>query len=365
MFSERDLQALLDYSSDGQVLSVYLNTDPTEVQTEAAKIQLRNLLKTVDLAEDVQIVEHFINFEYDWAAKGLALFSDQSSGFFQAHQFGVSVPNKAFVADRPVVRPLVQLMDTFMGWGVVLVDKQGARLFSFDLGELKEMEEVVGDEVKQTKRGGGNAMHGRMGGSDPSGKVESIIERNIKDVIEYATEFFKIHRVRRIMIGGTDDNIARFKDELPKAWQSLVVSDFSMSMTAGHNEVLDQATRIALASQKKINQALVNQAITLAAKGSLGVTGLIDTLNAIHEGRVKTLLVLEDYEQLGYRCSGCSYLTVQKLETCPFCNSSFERIDNAVEMAVQETLVKNADAKILEENEDLANAGHIAALLRY
>ena len=365
MFSEKDLKSLLDYSSDGRVLSVYLNTDPTVVQTEAAKIQLRNLLKTVDLPEDVQVVEQFINFEYDWTGKGLAVFSNHSADFFHTYQFGVSVPDKVFIADRPAVRPLVRLTDTFMGWGVVLVDKQGARLFSFDFGELKEMEEITGDEVKQTKRGGGNAMHGRMGGSDPSGKVENIIERNIKDVIEYATEFFKRYHIRRIMIGGTDDNIARFKDELPKAWQSLVVSEFSMSMTAGHQEVLEQATRVALAAQERISQALVNQAITLAAKGSNGVTGLIDTLNAIHEGRVKTLLVLQDFEESGFRCSGCGYLTVQELETCPFCKASFDRIDNAVELAIQETLIKNAEAKVLEENEALATAGHIAAILRY
>ena len=79
MFSEKDLKSLLDYSSDGRVLSVYLNTDPTVVQTEAAKIQLRNLLKTVDLPEDVQVVEQFINFEYDWTGKGLAVFSNHSA----------------------------------------------------------------------------------------------------------------------------------------------------------------------------------------------------------------------------------------------------------------------------------------------
>lgn len=264
-----------------------------------------------------------------------------------------------------MLRPLVRLVDTFMGWAVVLVDKQGARLFSFNLGELIEVETVLGDEVKQTKRGGGNAMHGRMGGSDPSGKVENTIERNLKEVLDSATDFFKQHHIRRIMIGGTEENIARFREELPKSWQSLIVADFSMSMTAGHQEVLDQATSTALAARERINQALVNQAITLAAKGSYGTIGLIDTLNAIREGRVKTLLVLEDFEQPGYRCDGCGYLTVQDLEVCPFCNGHFVRIDNAVEMAVQETLIANAEAKILIENEALAKAGHIAALLRY
>lgn len=365
MFSEKDLQSLLDYSTENQVLSVYLNTDPTQLNTEAAKLRLRNLLKTVDLPEDVKAVEDFINLEYDWSAKGVVIFSDQSGDFFKNYQFNLSVPDIVSVDDKPIIRPLVRLINTFTGWGVVLVDKEGARLFSFNFGKLGEIDAVTGDEVKQTKRGGGNAMHGRMGGDNVSGNVENTIDQNIKEVIESATKFFDKHHIRRIMIGGTDDNIARFRDELPKSYQSLVVGAFPMSMTANQNEVLQQATQEALAAQKKINKALVEQAFTLAAKGSSGVIGLIDTLNAIHEGRVKTLLVLQDFEHEGYRCTGCGYLTTQSLERCPFCSGEFERIDAAVEMAVQGALRHNAEVKVISENDQLDEAGGIAAVLRY
>jgi len=365
MFSQKDLQTLLDYSAVNQVLSVYLNTDPTDINTEAAKLHLRNWLKTVDLPDDVKAVEDFVNLEYDWSAKGLAVFSNQKEGFFNTYQFNLSVPNLAHVGGKPMVRPLVRLFDAFTGWSVVLVDKQGARLFTFDLGELNEAEGVSGGVVKQTKRGGGAAMHGRMGGADASGKVDNIIEQNIKEVIEFATGFFSDHHIRRIMIGGTDANMARFKEALPKSWQSLVVGDFPMSMNASHSEVLAQATSEALAAEEKISQKLIEMAVTQAAKGSNGVTGLIDTLNMIHEGRVKTLLVSQDFEQAGYRCKGCGYLTTQELETCPFCSGKFARIDVAVEMAVQDSLRKNAEVKVIIENETLAKAGHIAAILRY
>jgi peptide chain release factor subunit 1 len=365
MFSEKDLQALLDFSAKGQVLSVYLNTDPTETHQEAAKIRMRNLVKSIDLPDDVEAVENYVNFEYGWDARGLAIFSDQHKNFFQTYRINLSVPDQATVADTPILRPMVRLADTFMGWGVVLVDKQSARFFSFNLGELTEMERVSGDEVKQTKRGGGNAMPGRMGGSGASGNVENIIDRNIKEAIEQAVDFFTRNHIRRIMIGGTDDNIARFKEELPKSWQSLVVAEFPMSMTASSNDILEKALQEARAAQKKLTENLVEQAITLAAKGSAGVIGLIDTLNANHEGRVKTLLVSEDFKQEGYRCMECGFLTVQELDQCPFCGGSFETIDNAVEMAVQEALRKKADVKVLPENDDLAEAGHIAAILRY
>ncbi len=365
MFSEKDMQALLDYSEEGHVLSLYLHTDPSKVNTEAARLLLRNLLKTVNLPEDVQAVEDYVNLEYDWSARGLAVFSNQDAGFFQTYQFGLSVPDEIYIETRPVLRPLVRMLDTFGGWSVILVDKQGARLFSFNLGELRELEGVVGNEVKQTKRGGGNAMPGRMGGSGASGKVENIIERNIREVIDFATDYFSQHQIRRIMIGGTDDNIARFKEALPKSWQSLVVGEFPMSMTATNIEVLEQATEKALSAQDKLNNALVDQAITLSAKGSTGVTGLIDTLNAIHEGRVRTLLVSQDFEREGFRCMGCGYLTTQELKKCPFCGGAFAMIETAVELAVQEALQKNADVKIVQENEKLEKAGHILAILRY
>ena len=365
MFSEKDLQALLDYSAVSPVLSVYLNTDPTVITTEAAKIRLRNLMKTVDLPEDVQAVEDYINLEYDWAARGVVIFSSQQEDFFQAYQFNLSVPDKVYVGDRPVIRPLAHLTETFTGWSVVLVDKEKARLFSFDLGELVEIEGVTGEDVKQIKRGGGDAMLGRKGGSGASGNVEKIIEKNIKEMVAYATEFFNAHHIRRIMIGGTDENVARFKEELPKAWQSLVVGEFPMSMTANSAEVFEKAIQESLAANKKVIENLVDKSITMAASGGTGATGLIDTLNAIHEGRVKTLLVLEDFEEAGFRCDGCGYLTTQPLEKCPFCGGQFDRIDSAVEMAVQEALQKGADVKILEENDQLDKAGSIAAIMRY
>ena len=365
MFSEKDLQELLDYSAESQILSVYLSTDPTKTTTEAAKIQLRNALKTVDLPDDVQAVEDYVNLEYDWFAKGLVIFSCQEEGLFQAHPFNLPVPDRVFVGDRPVLRPLIRLINTFTGWSVVLVDKQSARFFSFDFGELDKRYSVSGEEVKQTKRGGGNAMPGRMGGSDASGKVENIIDQNIKEVIDLAVDFFTKNHIRRIMIGGTEENIARFREELPKSWQSLVVGQFPMSMTANDSEVLSQATQEALTAQEKINNALVSQAITLAAKGAHGVIGLIDTLNAIHEGRLKTLLVLSDVEEHGFRCKGCGYLSGQEMEICPFCGINFEKIDNAIEMAVRQALRNNAEVRIVVEDEQLAKAGKIAGILRY
>lgn len=367
MFSEKDLQSLLDFPTEGgQVLSLYLNTDPGERNAETTQLALRQLLKSVDMKDDVRAVEQYMDLKYDWAAKGLIIFSQQGGeSLFKVIKFNLPVPDRIAIGVRPLLRPLISLIDTFSGWGIALVDSQKGRLLSFDLGEVEEKKVVVGEDVKQIKHGGGNAMAGRMGGSGAGANVDNIIDHNFKEVAEIAADFFSRKHIRRIMIGGTEENISRFKQALPKSWQSLVVVESPMQMSASESEIVEKAMKEAVAIQGALADRLVEQAITLAAKGDAGAIGLIDTLNANHEGRIKTLLVNENFEQAGYRCQGCGYLTVQELALCPFCGGQFEMIPTAVEMAVQESLIKNADVKVLGENEALAEIGQIAALLRY
>ena len=367
MFSEKDLQSLLAFPAEGgQVLSLYLNTDPGERNAETTQLALRQLLKSVDLPEDVRAVEQYVDLDYDWAAKGLVLFSQQGGEtIFKVFKFNLPVSDRITIGARPLLRPLVRLMDIFSGWGIVLVDSQKVRLLSFDLGEVEEKKVVIGEDVKQIKHGGGTAVAGRMGGSGAGANVDNIIEHNIREAAEIGADFFSRKRIRRIMIGGTEENLSRFKQALPKSWQSLVVVEFPMQMSAGEAEIVERAMKEAVAVRSALTARLVEQAITLAAKGGAGAIGLIDVLNANHEGRIKTLLVNENFEQAGYRCQGCGYLTVQELDLCPFCGGQFKAIPSAVEMAVQDSLVKNADVKVLRENEALADLGQIAALLRY
>jgi peptide chain release factor subunit 1 len=242
MFTESDLRELLDFSAPEPVLSVYLNTEPSAGNADAYRLRLRNMLKDVRLPEDVEAIERYFTQEYNWAGRSVAVFSCQSQGFFRAYPLAIPVANMINVSDRPSVKPLTNLLDSYGGYGVVLVDQQGARLFHFHLGELTEQEGVLGENIKRVKRGGASSVHGRRGGlADKTRSVENTVERNMKEAAEFAEHFFQQKRVRRVLVCGTEDNVAMFRSNLPKTWQSLVVGCFHMSMTASHNEVLQRA----------------------------------------------------------------------------------------------------------------------------
>jgi len=367
MFTNEDLNTLLDYRPHAPVLSVYLDTNPAERTVDDHKLQLRSMLKDVDLPQDVDAVKEFFDYEYDWQGHHSAVvFSCAEDDYFQAIPMAVHIKNQARIEDQPYIKPLANLFDTYSGYGVVLIDQQKARFFSFHLGELESEKEFSGQEVQRLKHGGGSQATGRRRGDvGDADYTDKVSERNMKEAARQASKFLERQDVRRVLLGGTENNISAFRGHLPKTWQSLIIGTFQMSMNANYSEVQKQALDIGKAAEERRKKKLVDTVITEAAKGRNGILSFDDILSAVREGRVQTLLVEEGFIESGYQCKGCGYITTQALDSCPFCSEKFEKIDDAVEMAVREVLQMGGAVEVLEGKGELAQRGGIGALLRY
>lgn len=368
MLNEQDLLDLIAYRPGDPVLSIYLNVDPSLGSADVYKLRLRQMLKEFEdrAPQDVEDILRFIDHEYDWSGRSLAIFSSALDRFFSTYALPLPIRDRARLGNRPYVKPLADILDHYGHYGVVLVDRQGARIFLFHLGQLEEFPGTMGEEVRHTKRGGGSQARGRKGGSAGQTRYsEELAERNLRDIADFSTRFFQEHHVRRILVGGTEATLAKFLSLLPKSQQSLVMGTFPMEMTAGHAQVLEKAHEVALQEQSKDEEILVDTVITAAAKAQDGVIGLDDTLGAAHAGRIQTLLIHEGYRESGLRCLGCRFLTAQNPEKCPFCGGEMEQIPDAVELTVRKVIADGGDVQVIHDSQDLRQAGNIAGQLRY
>lgn len=362
MFTEEDLQELMDFRSEGApVLSLYLNVDPTQHTKDEYKLILKGLLKEVaDEASprDIAEVERYFDFQYDWQGRGVAIFSCMEEGFWRAYSLAVPVKNHVFVADRPYIKPFTDVLDAYGRYGVVLVDREGARLFLFQLGELREASGTFSEGLKRHKQGGwAQARYQRH--------VDELAQQNLRRAAELTAEFCRKTGCDRLILGGTEDNLAQFKGMLPKALQEQVVGSFSIDITAPEAEVLARSLEVIREAEKRREEELVERMVTAAAKGGAGVIGLADTLGAVYEGRVHILLVAEGYRAEGYLCSQCGYIAAQEKEKCPFCGGEVERIDDAVDLIVRRVLDSGGQVEVVEDSPALKRAGSIGAILRY
>jgi peptide subunit release factor 1 (eRF1) len=215
------------------------------------------------------------------------------------------------------------------------------------------------------KKGRGSAALGRRGGTGPSaGREDEVAVRNLKDAAELTVAFCEAHRPRNLLLAGTDSTLSQFKSHLPRVWSDRVIGTFAADMTEGYTQVRDRAFDVLEQVEIERKASLADAVITAAAKGSNGVVRLGDTLGAVHEGRVQTLVVAHGYRAPGYRCTGCGYITDQSLDECIFCGGEIQEISNAVEEAVAQVLEMGSRVEIVHEHERFDQVG-IGALLRY
>ena len=95
MLTEKDLHDLLELQTLHPILSVYLNTDPTAGSADVHKLNLRSLLKDVDLRDDAYAIERYFDHEYNWSGWSVAVFSCVPENFLKAY------PNSNYA---PIVR---------------------------------------------------------------------------------------------------------------------------------------------------------------------------------------------------------------------------------------------------------------------
>jgi len=376
VLDEKELQELIGFRGNGQpVLSVYLNVDPTWHTTDGYKLRLRHLLEEVAQGSDpadLAAVEHYIEREYDWSGRSVAMFSCAKAGLWRAYALPVQIRSLARVGEKPYVKPLANILDRYGRFVVAIVDRQGAKLYLFHLGKLVETAGVLGEEVRRVKGGGGTTIptgsgsRGRTGDAGHLGAyMEQVAQRNLREAADLTVRFCQAHKVDRLVLGGTEETVAQFRGLLPKALQDKVVGSVPLSMNAPEHEVLSRAIEIITRYDHEREVELVEKIITAAAKGANGVVRLDDTLGALHEGRIQVLVVSDGYRAPGYQCQGCGYITAQKLDTCPFCGSEVREIADVVEMAIEQVMEQGGTVEIVQDMPALDGAGHIGALLRY
>jgi peptide subunit release factor 1 (eRF1) len=366
MITQEQFQALLSFEpTENKVLSLYLSTDGGKEPIEAIKLKAKNLLREVsDLEPDVQAIETYLNHSFDWKSPGLALFSSQGGEFFEAFPTAVSFRNRIRVTAKPYLKPLGHLLDHYAHYGVILVDRVGARFFAYHLGELQTSDGFMGEEIHKLKQGSGSSAIGRRGGTGGASREEENARRNLRETASAAVDFFSKKPIRRLFLGGTTENTAQFRDLLPKQMQSCLAGSFVIDMNAGEHEVRAATLQLLQAANAEREKKLIKTLLGTAASGGPAVLGLDDTLQAISDRRVQTLVLSDGFRLPGY-IDLASGFVVANLAKSPMSHTELTAVDDVIDNAFTLSLSQGAHIEVIRDDPDLDSAGKIGAILRF
>jgi peptide subunit release factor 1 (eRF1) len=367
MLTQAQFEELLSYDAgDQKVISLYLDADTSQQSIDAIKLQVKTMVKEARLnhhGEAAQPFERYLDHSFDWSKPGLAVFSAENGEFFRAFPVNVSFRNRLRVGHKPYVKPLAHVMDYYAHFGVILVDKVGARFFDYHLGDLQETEGVMGEDIRKLKQGGSSAVDMR-GGQGSNRHEDEAVQRNLRDAAAAANAFFSKRPIRRLFLGGTNETVAQFREMLPKQMQSCLAGTFNIDMEAGEVEVRKRSLAMLTEANNEREKRLVKQLITTEAKAGAATIGLDDTLQAVSEKRVQTLIISDGYHTPGYFHPDSGFV-VANLVRSPMSESELIDVADVIDTAVVQTMSNGGQVEIINDNPELEGIGRIGAILRY
>jgi peptide chain release factor subunit 1 len=362
---------------DGKVLSVYLNLDPREFATGAARSSaIRSVLDEAGrrarehngglshdarkaLHEDVERVSSFLDRADLKGAHALALFAAGPAGLFETVKLPRPVDNEVVVANSPFVEPLTEMVAA-EGWCVMLANRRDARIFVGSAEGLAEVERVTDDVHGQHDQGGwSQARYQRS--------VDNEAAHHLRRSAEALLQRFRRAPFQHLLLGTPKEAYSALEAELHPYLRERLRGRLELAVENSTAEHVSEAARPLIERFEQERQAeLLARLREGLGSGGRAVAGLADVLRALNEQRVEALLMEAGFSAPGAECLRCGWVGADRDESsCPADDSPLERRDDVTELAVERALMQDAEVVVLRDQPDLGPHGRIAALTRF
>ena len=373
-----EMRRLVEHQGRHQVVSLYLDLDPERFATpptrasqirslidEAARVlEAREELEHEDklaLREDLTRIDDFLTsadapFQ---GARALAIFCASRDDLFEVVQLPKPLEARIVIDARPYIEPMVAAAAQ-RHWLVALVNRRSGRILAGSPATLRERQRVESDSHGQHDQGGwSQARYERS--------VEKDADDHLREAAEALERRWRRERFDRVAIGGPQEVVARFEELLGKELRAqLAPGRVQVDLSsAGDAEVREAVEALVEEDDRRSELEALERLADGVGAGRGAVAGVKDTIDALNERRVQTLLLSAGFDQPAGRCPTCGLLVVGGAGGCPADGSSLEELEHLREAAVEAAIVQDADVRVIVHHLDRAPRGGIGALLRF
>jgi peptide chain release factor subunit 1 len=353
---------------EGKVVSIYLNLDPTEFASGAARSTAINsvLDEAARVARDedpavradvARIRELFGGFDFQ-GAHGVAVFCCGSENLLEVIKLPRAVENAVVVDESPYIEPLVEVQAGAQ-YGVALVNRQVGRIFRGSRDRLDEVARIK-DEVHRRHDQGGWSQ----------ARYQRSVDKEAQDHLKNtADELLRRHQRRpfdALFVAAPEAVYADFSERLHPYLAQIVAGRIDVDVEHTNADDVQRAAEERIAAyERKLEQEALDRLIQSANSGGRAASGLEETLNALNEQRVELLLLQENFDAAGVCCPQCGWLGPSGVTACPADGTATVERDDVTDLAVRRAITQSARVVIVRDDERLEPLGSIAALLRF
>jgi len=369
---------LIEYKPEHPLISLYMDLDPERFAIAPARAsQIRSLVDAagreleaqeglshddrVALRSDIQRIDDFLGSPEApvRGARALAVFCSSRAGLFEVVPLLRPTEARVSVGLSPYVEPLVAALQD-RRWLVALVNRREGRVLEGPVEGLAEHARLE-DFVR------GRHDQGGWSQANYERSIEKDAEDHLRRVAEAVNRLWRTDRFHRIAVGGPPEVVPRFESHLAgDVGPHLISERVAVDMSSANEEQVRRAVAGLVAEdEKRFEREALNRLEAGIGSRGRGAGGPYDTLVALNERRVQTLLIEPGMDRRGARCPKCGLLMVEADGPCPADGSELAELDHLREAVIESALAQGADVFVVHHYPDLGPLQGIGALLRF
>ena len=295
------------------------------------------------------------------STQGIAIFASSAHGLYERVELP-SVYRSRLVVDRtPLIRELLAAQDEVGRLLTVVMDRTSARVFEVTAYGAKE----VADLHSEATRGGKfhSDRHGApgMGEHTYHNRIRNEKKRHLGMIAEILFRLDRAEPSHGLVLAGIGTDAASLTPFLHPYLKGKVMGTAKLNPKETGPSHVHAATLAARArAEQEAEAALVKQ-----VRGGIGsgwaVNGVAQTLKALTEGKVRTLLVNPSASMAGFRCASGRLVLLEKE-----CRSEGPGVpvQDVIDDAIEEALRQRVEVDVIH-SESGARIDGLAALLRF
>ena len=375
----KGFEVILNYvPTEKLVVSVYLLVDRSRIAKKGYQTKLNSMIassrekleadvnfeksRKKEIFEIFKRMEFFVNekFKAD-STRTLVIFSS-GDGLWEEFRIPIIMRSKIIIDPKPYTQNIRSLINNSKRYGVLLINREKAQIYSVYLGGINEyLAAFISDVPSKVNFRSQAAFREKK----LLGRLEEKLHHFFKLVNDKTMELFKEKKFDYLILAGRKEIIPNFSNYLHSYLQSRHIGSIDAEPDSNIPLISIKAQKVIDGFENKTKNDLVDRLIDEYNPNGIGVLGIDATIKSLLVEQIRILIYDRQFTHNGYICNSCRYLTLEYKDRCPYCGGELVFYNDIVDEIVEDALNQGCEIVDIEGNKKLIMAGSIGAVLRY
>jgi len=311
-------------AADPAVVSIYLQVPVDLAEHRALPVRARDLIKSaasqepragggmVRETDPEAVISAVTQDSHAWLGRTIALFACAQIGMFEAVPLPGFLTERAVIADRPYIRPMLAAIQRNPAYRAALIDAKHAWVLNIAEDEIETVAERTDPGVRSPQFGGWYGLEAHR----IQQRIIKLSKQHFRDTISILERADGTDRP--LVLGGHENEISHFVAALPRTVRQTVAGSFNIDLqTATPGRVRELARPVIARWSERTEARLVDE--VLNEPPGLSVTTDLDGCLAASRARAIAQLFLPDDQVVpGFACADCGALSSRAQDCdCP------------------------------------------------